>query len=869
MSRYALWRAALVVLLPLALVSTAHGQRPTAKVTARVDVDGDGKPDEVRIDEDGSITVHISGNDAAGAWTPLAASGKVVGGTIVVDTALDKGRTIILATSKLGRRGRRTFTEAVALAWTPGKLETLWRGKLGAQGPDGGSSLSLELGEYGLIKYASRAGVSRCDGETAHLDAERYDFASSRFRPARQALRMDVADKRKPLVTSKTAPAFVASGASAFWFRGASASSSATAESAADLVPPLAIADGDLKTAWTENKGGVGTGEFVTLRSSMGIVGVKALRLSLGHGAAFNDFNRPKRLGLILSPTEKFWIEIPKDPKEAQWVVLPAPVSSQCVSLVLDEVYPRKPKSQTALSEVTVFSEEELDPKRSAGLLATRIAEGKAGADQHRLLASLGTGAEAALLDAIAKIQSAGKPAPKEITNLRLALASLPAAPVQLARGLANDSLRTRQHEEFAQGLRTLQTASIAPLTQSLLSSGLSAEATTRIANVLGQLPDAAAAQALLSALGTGSDDVRTSIIRALAKRPDAWQQLPAALGPANTAALQADLFRAMGLAGERLPPGSEQRAALASSVAETAGGRDLNYEEHYRLLQAAGQIGGPVSTEALLAQYQLLIDRDDAEGLALLRRAVDSLGRLAPLVADAALKARVASTLGEALRHRDPGVRLATLATLQQPITAPGSVEEQLRIDTWPQVRRAAAAALSMRCDASSIAALRQATLEDADTSVARTAFGGVLGCGGTENFALAVQIVDDAKRPLKLRLQAARALGELAGPNEAGDVLKRFASARRGALSNPTSGKIASALSRALVDLATPEAIRALESSAADPAFPQLQTSAITALGDLCPPSAMQLLRRLRQSREHSVSAAATAASRRCTSP
>lgn len=867
MSRSLLWCAALLLALPASMATTAHAQRPTASVVAKVQVGGDARPDEVRIDEDGSITVYITGDESAGAWTPLAASGKVVGGSIFVDTKLSAGRTIILATSKLGRRGGRSFTEAVALAWSPGRLETLWRGKLGSQGSDGATSLSIELGNYGLIKYSNRSGVSRCDGAAAHLDAERYDFGTGRFRPARQAHRMDVAQTRTPLVASRTAPDFLQDDATAFWFRATGASSSGTAASAAELVAPIAIADGSDTTAWVENKGGAGAGEFVTLQSSVGEVQVNALRLLLGHGSARKDYNRPKRIGIILSPTEMYWVDVPKDPRQAQWVTLPKPITSSCVTLVLDAVYPKRPLAQTAISEVTVFSVEELDPAKSAQRLAKRIADGKAGADTQRLLSRLGAGASGALVAAISASEQAQRPtAAREIKNLRLALASIPAAPKELVAGLTDDLLRPRDYSVFSAALVSIDEPAIAPLTSALLSQRLSGSGTARVARVLSRLPQPLAGEALLGALGNGSSAVRTGLVRAIAERADAWRQLPAALSPVNTAKTNADLFRAMGLASERHAAGSKERTALGETLAKAAKDKNLAYEEHYRLLQAVGQAGGDAAIRALLVSTQHLASREDAEGLALHRRALASLGRSTEDVPSGGLADDTQKAMRNGLTHSDPGARLALLAALNAKTAPESSIEERLSDDTWPEVRRAAAATLSTRCDEASGNALRTAALEDRNTKVARSALGGLLRCENPRNFEVALQLVNDADRPLTLRMQAARVLGDLASESQHEVVVARFSKARRRSLADATSGKMASALSRALADIGSPDAIRALESSAADPAFPQLQTAAITALGELCPTSSQRLLQRLRQSHEHSVSTAATMAARQC---
>jgi len=355
--------------------------------------------------------------------------------------------------------------------------------------------------------------------------------------------------------------------------------------------------------------------------------------------------------------------------------------------------------------------------------------------------------------------------------------------------------------------------------------------------------------------------------VRAIATRNDAWQQLPQALAPSITSKRRADLIRAIGMTAERAPLADEQRKNLSTALlAILRTSSDLGYEEYYRLLKASAQVSGTELAQALVEQYATLKSRSDAEGLALLRRVVLSLGRVGGGVRDDALQNAIAQTIRQSMGHTDPGVRLATLSALASKSAPDGLVETVLGADPWPEVRRAAAATLSVHCKASGAAALRTATLGDTNSKVARTAFTGLLRCGGSELFSLALDIVDTEKRPLDLRLQAARMLGDLAPPSQAQKVLERFAKARRSALANRNDGKIASAMTRALADLGSPTAIDALESSAADPAFPQLQAASITALGTLCPKSSQQLFRRLRRSNENGVATAATMAVRRC---
>ena len=862
----------------------AWAQKAAYVVQSAADVDGDGRADDLRIDEMGTINISITGRANAGAWTALAASGKVVGGSLQVHRDLDpQGRTIVVATSKLRTRRGRTHQEAVVLAWTPGKLATLWRGAIGSVGQDGAKHISIEVGQYGLIKYASRHGVYRCDGEAAHLDAQRYDFSTGGFRAVSQSVRVD-RSSATAIVRAKNRPDDARlKEARGVWFRPQGASSSVQAASAAELVAPLALSDQDDQTAWVENKAGFGRGEFVTLKSSVAAVQVRALRLVLGHGAAPKDFNRPRRLALLLGKTHKFWIELDKDPKGPQWVTLPESVSTDCVTLIIDDVYPpsasKANRGRTAISEISVLSAEDLDPAVAGALLARRIAQGKGGADLTRLLRAWGSAATQALVSAIANTKDE-----RAILRLRLALARIPAAADQLVAGLASESLRARDLERLRRGLEALGAQAIAPLAEALDGNALGARATENVAGMLAGMPEAEAEQALLRAVGKGNRRQRALVLRALGKRPQSVGAIAAALASSEAGPRQADLYRALGLAAAALPADSPERAALAGQLADAlakalpGAGSDsgasasptdssLTYEVQYQILQAAAMIGGEALTSALLAQVRARKHASSAEAIALLRVAVAALADAGAKRQNSSEPAALVKALQGALDHLDPGVRLALVSHLENSTALLPSLARRLREDRWPEVRRALAAALSLHCqESASTSALAEATRQDSDEEVARTALSALVRCQAPGLFPLLLEMVDDKKRPMGVRLYAARQVGAASDRSSSSKVLKRFRRARGLALTERKSGKLASALTVALTDLASKEAVTLLEDSALDPAIPGLQAAAVTALATLCRASSKAIIRDLKRSSDRSVAMAARQAASRC---
>lgn len=867
---FSLLLATVGAVLTYAYAPAAQAQKAAYVVQSKSDVDGDGRADEVRIDDLGTISVSIAGRADAGAWTALAASGKVVGGSLQIERGLDpRGRTIVVATSKLRIRRGRTHEEAVVLAWEPGKLSTLWRGSVGGTGQDGAQYISLKVGKFGLIKYASRHGVYRCDGETAHLDAQRYDFASGTFRRVRQAVRVDRSNailvlrgKAKPEDAKLT-------GILGFWFRAQGSSSALQAASAAELVPPTAISDRDESTAWVERKGGFGRGEFVTLKSSVGPVQVTALRLVLGHGGAITNFNRPRRLALLLGKSHKYWIEFDKDPRSPQWVHLPEPVSSACVTLIIDDVYPHSAskanKGQTAITEISVLAEEDMNPALAGELLTRSIAEGRGGADLSRLLKAWGANAETPLLAAIANTKEE-----RTLLRLRLALARIPANAEQIVAGLANESLRPRDLARLRDGLAALGSEAISPLADAL-SHERGSRGTEQVAGLLAGMKEAEAGQALLRAAGKGDRRKRSTVLRALGKRAGVGTQIIEALAAAKRTPRRADLYRALGFAGAALPADSPERAALAgqlaAALASTGTDPGVPYEIQYRVLQAASMVGGSDVVSALTDQVRAREGAGDAEGLALLRLAVSALAGAAKLPQSDAPPADVVAVLQAALEHKDPGVRLAALSHTEAPTAPLSLLANRLHEDAWPEVRRAVAASLSLHCrqDASA-AALVQATRHDTDVQVARTALSALIRCQFPGLFSLLLEMLDDNKRPMEVRLYAARKVGAASAGASAPQVLQRFRKARGLALTERKNGKLASALTVALTDLASDEAVAQLEDSASDPAVPELQAAAVTALAKLCRPTSKSIIRDLKRSSSRNVAMAARQAAHRC---
>jgi hypothetical protein len=237
-------RSCRVALLGFALAAGASpalaqpGRAQPAVAVERFDVDGDGTPEEIRIEREGGLAISSGRGGKVLGWKPLLAGARLDSGELeFARGAAVAGRVVILAMAR-GAGGRG---EGLAVEWRGGGLHELWRGAVGPHGPDGESTLYMEVGRHGLLRYSGRAGVARCDGKTAHLYAEKFDFAArpGRFRPVDDTPRVP-ADAPE-LVATRARPAGVAAGATPLDFRVLAASSLISADGPDDLVAPSEI----------------------------------------------------------------------------------------------------------------------------------------------------------------------------------------------------------------------------------------------------------------------------------------------------------------------------------------------------------------------------------------------------------------------------------------------------------------------------------------------------------------------------------------------------------------------------------------------------------------------------------------------------
>ncbi|HEY3359778.1 MAG TPA: HEAT repeat domain-containing protein [Polyangia bacterium] len=851
-------------LLPLALLllgatATAAPPAPAAPAAppaleVRVDLDGDGAPDLVRLERDRVRATTAAGRPLYERRLPPAAGTPRLRALTVAGIPVVEARVPV--------RGPRGAEEVVVLRGRP--FAEVFAGRAGPMGRDGEWSRHLSVDEHSILEFQRAVSVTRCDDEPVFLFPRLYDFAAGRFRAAAPA-----APPPAPVrVTARRVLPGAPAGAPLARFVPRSASSALGDEGRAEnLAPPVAVADGDVRTAWVAGASGPGRGQFVTLQGTPGAYRVHALRIVPGHGAgrdAFLAHHRLRRAAVILGPTASVEAELPPELSGADaagaayWIVLPAPVATTCVTVRIDDVYPAAPvrpgrgaaapalagAGHAAIAEIQVYTE--LDFAGGVERLVTDLLSGQGGTATQRLVVAQGARAVAPLVAALARARGEAR------TRVLEALADV--APPELA-GLLAESLGgpERDSAAAARGLRRLGLAAAPALRALLVARDRPAAARAAAAPLLAQSGDPAALGALIAALAAGDAEVRDAAVQAL-MTADAATVLAAAadaLAATPAPARPAELMRVIANAAPGAPPSSPPRQRAADALLGVAPRID-DFEGRFRLARAAGAVGGARLAPIL---ETLLADRDPEI-------------RMTATVAAAELPAAAAAALlGRALGDVAPEVRRAAVTQLgrrrdlpEQPALSPLVAQ-----DRWPMVRRAAAEALGVRCRGAG-PALGRAVARDPVVDVAEAAVRGLVSCRDPEAAAVLLATVENGRRPPRLRETAAAGLAALGDRAATPRLASLLDDLRTQPGSDDQIEALAVTLARALGRLGDERGLRALRQASIDPASASLRVAALEAIATICPAGARAVLEQAGRDPDPRVVQAARAALGRC---
>lgn len=741
----------------------------------------------------------------------------------------------------------------------PAGPRILFVGATGPQGVDGEWSRHISLDGQRLLLYQRRQGVERCDGATVYLFPQVYDFAAGRFRAAMskvQATRLPElrATRRRPAAL----PASAATARPLNTFRFVAASTQlGDGGQAAALAAPLEAGDGNPRSSWIEGRGSDGRGEFITAHAEASPYRIRALRLlpgDTGSAKAFARSNRLKSALLVFSARERYRLRIDRDPLQEKgpydapyWVLLPKPIDSRCLTVVLERVYrgrdAKKGGGRTAIAELQLLTEIDLkggvarlltdlssdDRQRARAAVAMLAAQGGTVLPALRQALALAKGAQLeGIVDVLARI---GAPGVAE-----LLVVALRRHPQSAARGRIVRALQRRGPTAVA-ALEPLLSAAAAD--QRRIAIGL-----------LGKLGGQRALTLLLSAAGRGSTAARREVVDALvALGPKlAGAKLLAAIETPTTRATSQPSSRATASQPTR-PLASQRRADLvlaltrllrrqkAAAVGQrlacvlTPQGKD--FELTYRAIQAIGSLGG-ADRERWLLQAS---------------RGTDAILRWHALLQ---LQERSSSTiterLREALRDSDPRVRAAAAGALRSRsgATIANELARLLRHERWPVVARAAANALSGHCQQEGTPAALRRAIRWRSFGIDTQALTSLVACQPTGLFDELVALAMNRKQPPTLRRRAASLLRAKQVRGREHVLASLFLRLRREAITSESAEQVATELAGVLGRLGGKKARRPLlDALALDPS-PSIRAAAASGLGHLCWPGSLQGLRR-----------------------
>lgn len=584
------------------------------------------------------------------------------------------------------------------------------------------------------------------------------------------------------------------------------------------LGPFQALTDGNPETAWSENVGGDGKGEFVVMHAppELPISGLELLvrpkAQSPAEGAA------PETL-FIAGPKDLVEVTLPDDawktPGARYRITLDPPLQSSCLALVLDSAFTQSKTAQVTLAELSVVSE--LGENQLPALVAALAGGGQRAEAAKALLAAGGAPAFTAVAQAFDSLDEGGR---------RVALEVMDQAPCELSAPVFVIALtgKIEAHVHHAQSrLARCGAAGGEALAQALDKTNKTDKRLMPLLVTQLTLTDPARAVRAFMPLMDEKTVARRRLLRTAlaqaAKSEAAGAAVRATLAdPATPEVALVDLLRALGEQAPRYQPEAGQ--ALARLAQGTP-----SFRTRYLLLGPSAVLSGASKDADQSFRRSLASDPD-------------------PHVRAAALSLvnepqRYQSELLKALDDKDLRVREASVRALAAPQAtfARPALATRLKQDEWPLIRAAAADALARSgANAEIDQSLTEALLDDSALVRARSVR--ALGERRAQNAAGRIRdhLADKDEWP-EVRAEAARALGALCD-HESSDMLLAFAKVLADPMASPDSQLIATGAVMSLGRLAEPNLAQQLAPLTGKKASPQARRAAAAALStrDTC---------------------------------
>lgn len=766
-----------------------------------------------------ALSVFVSGQDIAAAscaaapctaapvalGLPASLRGRPARGDVV---SLGSGRRAVVVTVA---SGPQTWKAVVAAPLVPGAPKVLFAGLVGLlQGQEGTRSGPMVQvsepaadGTRRVLVGEEHEAVSLC-GRPTILAPQLLSPADLELHAAK-VQRLSVAERDAArAVTAVRIPDEEPSHA-ARSVLGALAASSARGA-------PQALTDGDPETVWSENVGGDGKGEFVTLHAPAELP-ISGLELTIRPKLApLPEGAAPERL-FIAGPREVVAVTLPEDawksPGARYRVTLSPPLQSGCMALVLDTAFTQSKTAQVSVAELSVLSE--LSASQLPELVAALAGGGQRAEASKSLLIAGGAPAFAAVAQAFDSLDEGGK---------RVALTVLDQAPCEQSAPVYVAALTGKieaQARHAQSRLGRCGSAGGEALAQALTKADKTDKRVLPL--LVSQLTLTDPARAVTAYLPLMDEKtvlrrrlLRTALAQAARTAPAEKAVRAALADPATSAVALVDLLRALGDQAPRYQPESGQ---ALQRIAKTS----AEFRTRFLLLGPAAALSSRDASAEAAFRKSLSADPSPhvrAAALALVREPKRFQGELL-----------------KALEDGDVRVREAAVQALGSPDAAFAgtALGARLEKDEWPLVRAAVADALAKHPASAALDEPLTSALGD-DSSLVRARSVRALGERRVTSAAGRIRDrLEDADEWPEVRAEAARSLGVLCDDDSA-DILAAFAKKLTDPMASPDAQLIGAASVQALGRLAQPQLAKQLAPLLDKKAPPQAHRAAATAL-------------------------------------
>lgn len=502
-----------------------------------------------------------------------------------------------------------------------------------------------------------------------------------------------------------------------------------------------ALTDGDVATAWSEQRPGAGRGEFVVMRAPPEVP-IARLAITIAPTKPAHGGASPKSFFLV-SDDKTIAVHVPEDawahPGEAYEIALPEPLRTSCLALVLDESYASDAtKPEVSVAELSAYSEFDV-PGATLDKVAAALGEGEARAQAaSAVLKRAGDAALAAAEAAFEKLDARGRALAVDVA---IASGSCAASAPMLIRAMGDRDARVA-HKGKDKLERCGKDATVG-LVKSLREN---ASGRVHVAPLLAAVAPDAALDPLADVMGDGDAPARAAVRAAFgsAAKTIAKERLAAFVSDAKRSPdARLDLLRA---AASRLPElATEANAAIAELLhgAPAMRVRYLVVAPVAELARAGDATATKLLGELMARDAEWPVRARAAEAAA----AVPSMG----------------DALGRAANDAEPRVREAAVRALAAAgaANATAVARERIAKDTWSFVRVAAIEAVTPLAPSADVDAAIGAALKDSATRV-RVAAATALGARRAAAWGAQLRArVDDKDEELDVRVAAVRALG------------------------------------------------------------------------------------------------------------